>query len=154
MKINFQIFRLKTNHYFVKNKKKIKEIVYHNMNWQHLFSNNIKWLAFFFALLKSSSYFLPSLTYLSNIIESCAILVLQVLASRREKCQRVIARMCWLVPAGNQFTVIEEVRGEVNDGLMGAVVLTEHDLTWTVVWVQLIQSVQQRLLEALLLGKV
>lgn len=94
------------------------------------------------------------LAYLSNIIESCAVLMLQVLASCREKRQWVIARMCWLVPAGNQFTVIEKVGGEVNDGLVGAVVLTQHDLTRTVVWVQLVQSVQQRLLEALLLGKV
>lgn len=80
--------------------------------------------------------------------------MLQVLASRREKSQRVIARMCWLVPTGNQFTVVEEIGGEVDDGLVRAVVLTQHDLTGTVVRVQLIQSVQQRLLEALLLGKV
>lgn len=80
--------------------------------------------------------------------------MLQVLASRREKRQRVIARMCWLVPTGNQFTVVEEIGCEVDDGLVRAVVLTQHDLTGTVVRVQLVQSVQQRLLEALLLGKV
>lgn len=62
--------------------------------------------------------------------------------------------MCWLVPTGNQFTVVEEIGGEVDDGLVRAVVLTQHDLTGTVVRVQLVQSVQQRLLEALLLGKV
>lgn len=76
-------------------------------------------------LIFASKYFyFLFLAYLSNIIESCAVLMLQVLASCREKCQWVIARMCWLVPAGNQFTVIEEVGGEVNDGLVGAVVLT------------------------------
>lgn len=62
--------------------------------------------------------------------------------------------MCWLVPTGNQFTVVEEIGGKVDDGLVGAVVLTQHDLTGTVVRVQLVQSVQQRLLKALLLGKV
>ena len=49
--------------------------------------------------------------------------------------------MCWLVSTRYQFTVIEEIGGEVDDCLVGAIVLTQHDLTGAVIRIELIQSV-------------
>ena len=64
--------------------------------------------------------------------------------------QRVKCRVCWLVPAGHKTVVIKEVRGETDDGLMGAIVLTEHDHTGTFAGVKVIETLQEGDVEALL----
>lgn len=55
---------------------------------------------------------------LGVIVVRCTVLMLYVLAARREEGQRVEVVMSRLVAAGDETTVIEELRSEVNDGVV------------------------------------
>ena len=68
--------------------------------------------------------------------------------------ERVDGAVWSLVAAGDQFVVVEELGGEVDDGRVGAVVLAQHHLAGAVRGVVLVQALQERRVEALLSGEV
>ena len=69
--------------------------------------------------------------------------MLYVLAASREERQRVERVMSRLVATGDESTVIEELRSEVDDGLVRAVVLAQQDATRVLRVVRVVQTLEE-----------
>ena len=78
------------------------------------------------------------LNYLCVVVESGAVLVLYVFSARCEERERVEDVVRRLVSAADQLFVVEELRREVDDGLVGAVVFAQHDAAGIGLWVEVV----------------
>ena len=81
-------------------------------------------------------------TDLGVVVERGRVLVLHVLALRVEQGQRVPLGVRRLPARGEEPLLVEVVRGVLDDGLVGAVVLAEHDLAWEVGRVEAVEDVE------------
>ena len=95
-----------------------------------------------------------NLVDLAVVVVGGAVGVLSVLAPGSEECEGVPDRVGRLPPAGHQLLVVEHLAGVSHDGLVAPVVLTEEQLAGVLSRVVVVQPLQQRHAQLLLLGKV
>ena len=82
-------------------------------------------------------------SHLRVVVVGRAVLVLDILTPCREERQRVEGLVSGLVATGNETTVVEELRREVNDSIVRAIVLTQQDATGMLRVVDIVQPLQE-----------
>lgn len=87
-------------------------------------------------------------------MEGSAVTILDILPPGREECQRMILLMPWLHPTRSEVVVVEQLRGVLHDRLVAAVVLAQQDLAAEILWVQVVQALQQGGVQVALLRKL
>ena len=88
--------------------------------------------------------------YLRQVVESCAVDVLLLQALGVAEGQGVESWVRGLLATGNQEVVVEQLGGEIHYGLVGTVVLTQHDHAGALAGVKVVEALQKRNVKSLL----